>query len=523
MLGEDDELAPVPMGVEHLGIVLQEPRELVPFAVGPRLADFESGLLQVAEQFDFGLEFGDGARGSRLVQHLLLGRLQLGIGGVLDLVQVVGIECGQAVGHLEADLVASLEKLLFAKPLFEPLAAAAKRLKNRLGRRRKPALQDGQREADGPLAAFAFEGLGPVEFLADVVRHAPVKFGLGIRKGIGHGVGDPLGEERRTVEFEQLFLDQTAHHVRSVSDMDAVAEFPLKAIPVEQSHKKLKIRLLAVMRGRRQKQEMPGQRSEELPKAVALRVLDLVAEIGRAQLVGFVADDQVPVGLFELRPNTVVTAELVQSCDDERIFLEPVAGAGRLQLVVGHDLERQVKPPVELVLPLLRQVSRAYDQAAVQVAPGHQLLDEEARHDGFTCARVVGQQETERLPWQHRVVNRRDLVRERIDQGRVDGQQRVKKVSEPDAVGLRHEPELGAVAIEAPGLAHLRDFKGRLPVPVKQLIPEAPRRILVGHLDGNRAYPFDVEDRDEPFGQDAANRAASGDVFKTDHGLGHRR
>ncbi len=47
MLGEDDELAAVPVGVEHLGVVLEQPGELVPFAIGAGLADLEGQLLQL--------------------------------------------------------------------------------------------------------------------------------------------------------------------------------------------------------------------------------------------------------------------------------------------------------------------------------------------------------------------------------------------------------------------------------------------------------------------------------------------
>ena len=115
------------------------------------------------------------------------------------------------------------------------------------------------------------------------------------------------------------------------------------------------------------------------PEAVALRVLDLAAEVGRAQLVGLVADDQVPVGLLELGLDVLVAAQLVEPADGQGVLLEPVAGAGRFELVVGHDLERQVEPAVQFVLPLLDEVAGADDQAALQVAAGHQLLDEAGR------------------------------------------------------------------------------------------------------------------------------------------------
>ena len=46
MLGEDDELAPMPVGVEHLRVVLQEPGQLIPLAIGSGLPDTQSDALQ---------------------------------------------------------------------------------------------------------------------------------------------------------------------------------------------------------------------------------------------------------------------------------------------------------------------------------------------------------------------------------------------------------------------------------------------------------------------------------------------
>ena len=49
MLGEDDELAAVPVGIEHLRVVLEQPGEFIPFPVGAGLANPKSEFLQVAE------------------------------------------------------------------------------------------------------------------------------------------------------------------------------------------------------------------------------------------------------------------------------------------------------------------------------------------------------------------------------------------------------------------------------------------------------------------------------------------
>ena len=54
------------------------------------------------------------------------------------------------------------------------------------------------------------------------------------------------------------------------------------------------------------------------PKSIALGVLDLAAKEGRRHLVGFVADDEVPVGIGQLCLNVLVAAQLIQTADGHR-------------------------------------------------------------------------------------------------------------------------------------------------------------------------------------------------------------
>ena len=110
-----------------------------------------------------------------------------------------------------------------------------------------------------------FPGLGPVEFLADIVGDFLVEFGFAVREGVVDRVGTPFREERRPVEFEELFLDQPPHHVASVGNVDAVAELALEAVAIEQGHEELEIGLLAVVRRGGQQQEVPGQVESNWP------------------------------------------------------------------------------------------------------------------------------------------------------------------------------------------------------------------------------------------------------------------
>ena len=213
--------------------------------------------------------------------------------------------------------------------------------------------------------------------------------------------------------------------------------------------------------------------------------------------MSLIADDQVPIGLLELGLDVLVAAQLVEATDDERVLVEPVAGPGCFELVVGHDLERKVEPAVQLVLPLLDEAPRAHDQATLQVPSGHQLLDQQAGHDRLARPRIIGEQETQRLPLEHLVVDGRDLVGQRIHQRSVDGEERIEQVGELDAVGLGHETEEGAVAVEAPRPTLGDHFEARLAFAIDQLISQIPDGVLVCDLDRDDAQPLDVEHRGE--------------------------
>ena len=142
---------------------------------------------------------------------------------------------------------------------------------------------------------------------------------------------------------------------------------------------------------------------------------------------------------------------------------------------------------VELVLPLLGEAARADDQAALEVAAGDQLLDQQPGHDRLAGAGIVGEQEAQRLARQHRLVDGRDLVRQRVDDRGVDGQHGIEQVREADAVRLGDEAEQRAVAVEAPGPALLDDLEAGLVVAVEQLVGDLAGRASCRSARGPRS------------------------------------
>ena len=77
---------------------------------------------------------------------------------------------------------------------------------------------------------------------------------------------------------------------------------------------------------------------------------------------------------------------------------------------------------------------------------------------------------------QHRLVDRGDLVRQRIDERGVDREHGIEQMREADAVRLGDEAEEGAVAVEAPWPPCLDDLEAWLVVAVEQLVRDPAGR-----------------------------------------------
>src|SRR5439155_25974660 len=90
----------------------------------------------------------------------------------------------------------------------------------------------------------------------------------------------------------------------------------------------------------------------------------------------------------------------------------------------------------QFVLPLLRQVAGGNDRATLQVTTNEKLLDEQPGHDGLARTGVVREQEAKWLARQHRLIDGEDLVRQRLHQRCVDGDERVEQVRQSDAMRL---------------------------------------------------------------------------------------
>src|SRR6185369_10127494 len=115
---------------EHLR---KQTRQLAPLRVGAAATDFERQRLQPLQRRDLALELGDGARRGCLIENLLLGGLDFVVWGVLEIFERLGVDLRDVGRDRLRYFATAPKKLQLAQPSFEPLAAAAQRLEDRLG------------------------------------------------------------------------------------------------------------------------------------------------------------------------------------------------------------------------------------------------------------------------------------------------------------------------------------------------------------------------------------------------------
>lgn len=192
--------------------------------------------------------------------------------------------------------------------------------------------------------------------------------------------------------------------------MDAVAEFAVEAVTVEQRKEELKILLFAVVRRGGHQQQMPRVAAEGLRQAIPASLFEFGAEVVGGQLMGFVEDYQVPAGGAELGLEILVVRHLVESHDHLMMILERVIRRRRRFEGRRVDVELQAELLEQLVAPLIHETTGGDDQDASRVGPHDEFADVKPRHDGLARAGVVGEHVAQRLPGEHRLVDGGNLM-----------------------------------------------------------------------------------------------------------------
>ena len=101
--------------------------QLLPLPVVAGAADGHGQALQTPERGQLQLQLVDGARRGGLVQHLLLDRLHLLVGRLVQVLEVLGVQ-QRSVGHQHRRHRAPPQQLQLPQPLLQPLATTAQGL-----------------------------------------------------------------------------------------------------------------------------------------------------------------------------------------------------------------------------------------------------------------------------------------------------------------------------------------------------------------------------------------------------------
>ncbi len=403
VLGEDDQLALPPGGVSHFGCVLQDLRELVPFAVLARRDDTTSLLFQTLQNFDFRFQLVDRLGSRRIIDQGLFEIL------LLFCVQVV-IVLRDFFERFRQGATTANTELLFAQATFEAFFTAFERLVDRLGTGGQATLKGGERETDRPLSRTG-QLVGLAHFGFDVICNSLVERGLRFGERVVDGVCLPFREERRVVELDEFFLDHPPHQIGNIDLVDAVAEFAIEPIRIQQRQKELKIFFFAVVWRGRHQQQMASLGTKPLCKAKTSGLFKLRSEVVCGEFMGFVEDHEIPAGVDELVLQFFIAGHLVQADNQLRVIFKRIP-TGRDLFEFGRvDAELQSELLEHLVAPLFDQAAGSHDQNAARVSPHDEFANIESCHDRLASARIVRQHEAKRLPGEHRFVDGRDLVR----------------------------------------------------------------------------------------------------------------
>ena len=103
----------------------EQARELLPLGVGAAPPHLQCEGFELPERPDLRLQLGDGARRRRLIEHFLLGRLDLVLRRLVEVLHILGVEFRAGSGNGDDDLAAALQHLQLPQPALQSLAPAA--------------------------------------------------------------------------------------------------------------------------------------------------------------------------------------------------------------------------------------------------------------------------------------------------------------------------------------------------------------------------------------------------------------
>jgi hypothetical protein len=209
-------------------------------------------------------------------------------------------------------------------------------------------------------------------------------------------------------------------------------------IGIQKGQKEPKVFWIAPMRGGREEKEKTRIFGEDLAQTVALGFPGFLAVAVGREFVGFVHNHQIPLHVGEGGKDVVLLGK-VHGGENLGKFPPGIAAVGAIQKAAVHNLKSLAEFFFEFPDPLVAKMPRNHDEDALHHLPIFELFEEKAGHDRFSRAGIVGQKEAEPRFGKHVEIDGVDLMGKGIDEGDVEGMERIKLVGEFHAVGLKAE------------------------------------------------------------------------------------
>ena len=366
---------------------------------------------------------------------------------ILHLLQLVEVRRDRRSGLREV--------LRLREGTFQPVGPVGEAAPHGPGAGGEAPLVERHQEADGAGARIVAGRGRPRALALHEPRHLAVQLELGAVDGEVHRGRNALREYPAGGPLPVVApLREMDHRLLRAPQVErgaaGVHRFPDRAhvgvcVAVEELQEEREVVGVALVGRGGQQQHVVRRVAQQLAQLVALALVRLVA---RRHAVGLVHDDKVPVRLPQARQH-VVPLRQVQRRDHPRV-LHPLVDAELLaQVAPLQDLERLVELLLQLALPLEREVRRDHDQDALGEAPQPQLADQQPGHDRLPGPGVVGQQEAHARQLQQVVVDRLQLVRQRVDARDRQAEAGIEFPGNPECVGLEPQPHQRAVPVVA--------------------------------------------------------------------------
>ncbi len=153
--------------------------------------------------------------------------------------------------------------------------------------------------------------------------------------------------------------------------------------------------------------------------------------------MGLIENDKVVwdhAGLAE--PREHARARQRVDADDQAIALSANERVRVSGISAGNDLELKTEECGEFALPVPNETGGRNDEDALDEAAGFHLAQVKAGHNRLAGARVVRKQEPQRKLFEHVLVHRDSLMRQRVDLRNLGGEGRIEHVAKRQAFPL---------------------------------------------------------------------------------------